>query len=127
MSWSKKTENGMFIAEETVTLADTSTAYTSEIDFIKPSNNGFEKEYFTVVTDPSANPATTLDVNLVGVDESGGTKFTLKSTLVTQYNGGNAVAAAVIDMKAYPAPYYYIALVSGGNDSSATCNVKIIV
>lgn len=126
MAFTQKTENRMLVAEETKTLPSSATTeYSSEIDFLRFRDLSKEHEYVTFVINPSGVSGTNLDIALYGANESGGTKFLLKDALVADITAAGAVAS-VIDLKAYPAPYYYVAWTSDADESANTITVTVI-
>lgn len=126
MAFRKSSENGFLVASETSTLPSSATTeYSSVIDFIKWRYKGNQSEYATFVINASAVTGTNLDIALYGANESGGTKYLLKDALVADITATGA-NAGVIDVKAYPAPYYYVAWTSDVDESANTIQVSIV-
>ena len=126
MAFTQTTENGFLHAYEVSTLPGSATTeYSAEIDFLKYRNKANNNEYASFVLNASAVTGTNLDIALYGSYESGGTKFLLKDALVADLTATGAVAG-VIDIKAYPAPYYYVAWTSDVDESANTITVRVI-
>lgn len=125
MAWVKKTVNGVLYAQEVVTLAASATyAYTSEIDFLKP--NSELNNYVTVMCEASAVTGTNVDVELFGCHTSAGTKFSLLDAPCADVTNAAKTKAGVVDLNAYPAPYYYVGLLCDTNESANTMTVTIV-
>ena len=126
MAWLDKTRNGMGCKEEAaVTLpASAVIGYSSVIDFLKPRNDG-TNQYVTIVLTPTAVTGTNLDISLLGAMTSGGDKFTLLDAPVADLTADATAVAGVIDINAYPAPFYYIGWTADVNESANTITVQI--
>lgn len=126
MAFTKNTRNGLLVAEETYTLpGSATTGYSTEIDFAVPVLR-IQNRKIAVTLNASAVTGTNLDIALYGAASPGGTKFLLADAIVADITATGTVAA-VIDLNAYPAPYYYIGWTTDGNESANTIDVKVIV
>jgi hypothetical protein len=116
------------LVESGVTLPSSATTeYSSEISGIKVRVNDDKKmnQYVSWLIEASAVSGTNVDINLHGAHTSGGTKFLLKADLVTALTNSVKARGAVIDMKAYPASFYYIGWTSDANESANTISVSV--
>ena len=126
MAFRKRSENTYLVAEEDYTLPSSATTeYSSEIDFIKAINRDTQSEYVSFVITVDAVSGTYLDIALYGAYESGGTKFLLKDAVVADITGAGT-SAGIVDIKAYPAPYYYIGWTSDADESANTLTLNVI-
>ena len=124
MSWTKKTENGMLVAHETISLTSGSTAdsNTTYIDFLLPDVD------FVILVDPTVGNASlsasaAVDVK-VSFDQTT-TYSVLKSDLITGAKASQK--AGFYDISANgQAPYYQVTV--NPNDVEASGDqVKVIV
>jgi len=126
MAFSVESVNDFVVANESYTLPSSATTeYSSEIDFLKYRQRGNNNQYASFVITLSAVSGTNVDFALYGAYESGGTKFLLKDALIADQTAAGTVAG-VIDIKAYPAPYYYIAWTSDADESANTVTVRVV-
>ncbi len=127
MAWIKKTVNGMLVAEETITLPSTGTGYTSEINFLKPTNSA--TKYVGLVCTASAVSGTNLDVSLNGTWTSGGTKVVLVDAPggIEDITNTAKTKSSIFNLNAYPAPYYYIGFTVDTDESSNTVTVRLVL
>ena len=127
MAWTKKTVNDMLLASEvSISLPTGSTrGYSSEIDFLKLPLNG-NNRYVTFVLTPSAVSGTNLDIELYAAWESGGTKVLLKDAPVADLTADATAVAGVVDLAAYPAPYYYLAWLTDADEQANTIDVRVM-
>lgn len=116
MAWSNKGRNGFNTYQETVDLVDTTTGYTSEIDFLKISRENNNK-YISVLAEATAVTGTNVDIALYGAMESGGDKFLLKDAIIADITDTTATGG-VFDLNLYPAPYYYISFTTDADESA---------
>ena len=127
MAFTKTSANGKTVYQETYTLPSSATTeYSSEIDFLKCDPKMTNKNV-TFILNASAVTGDNLDISLLGAWETGGSKFTLVAdTLVADITAtGNNVD--ILDLNAYPAPYYYIGWTSDADESANTITVTCIV
>jgi hypothetical protein len=82
-------------------------------------------QYVSWLIEATAVAGTNIDIDLYGAHTSGGTKFLLKSNLVTALATGALAKGAVIDMKAYPASFYYVAWTTDANNSANKISVSV--
>lgn len=124
MSWTKSTPNKMLLgAELAIALPDTTTSYSSEINFIRP-NFASNNRYVTfVATWNGSKVGTNLDFALYGAWTEGGTKFLLVDTIIADMTAVGT-SAGVVDLNAYPAPYYYVS-VTTDNTETGTLDLHI--
>ncbi len=111
MAWSKPTTNKLVVGkEESITLPSSAGVdYSSEITFLRPDPSKLNK-YVTFVATVSTVSGTTIDIALYGAWTSGGTKFTLLDAPIADFttSSSSVTNAGVVDLNAYPAPYYYL-------------------
>ena len=127
MAFTKTSANGKTVYQESYTLPASATiGYSTEIDFFKFDPKVTNKNV-TVVLNASAVSGTNLDISLHGTWAAGGSKVTLVSdTLVTDISAtGNNVD--ILDLNAYPMPYYYIAWTADADESANTITLTCIV
>lgn len=126
MAFTKDSTNGYLVASEAKTLpASATTEYSSEIDFLKYRHAGNNNQYCTFVITLSGVSGTNVDFALYGAYASGGTKFLLKDALIADQTAAGTVAGT-IDIKAYPAPYYYVAWTADADESANTVTVRVL-
>lgn len=125
MSWTPKSANDMaFYKEADITLPSSATTeYSSAIDFVGP-DHGSEKRWVTFRATPSAVSGTNLDIALYGAESEDGTKTLLKDAIIADLTDNSAVAG-VVDLNAYPAPYYFIGHTSDADESANTITYEI--
>ena len=127
MAFTKTSANGKTVYQESYTLPASATiGYSTEIDFLKFDSSLANKKV-AIVLNASAVSGTNLDISLYGTWEAGGSKVTLVSdTLVTDITAtGNNVD--ILDLNAYPMPYYYIGWTSDADESANTITLTCIV
>jgi len=121
MAWARKTRNDLGGQQEVLTGATTGTAYSSVIDFLKPRCDG-TTQYVTLSVVASAISGTDIDIMLYGsVDSAGTSKYLLLDCLDMTIVTG----AKVIDINAYPAPYYFISQTVQASEAANTLTVNI--
>lgn len=124
MAWTK-TEQGNLrrVATETKTLPASATiGYSSVIDFMAPGSQ--PNRYVSVLAVASAVSGTNLDIAIYGAMTPTGTKFLLKDAVVTDLTNG-VHYGGVIDLNAYPAPYYFISWTADADESANTITVSV--
>ena len=127
MAFTKTSANGKTVYQESYTLPASATiGYSTEIDFLKFDSSLANKKV-AIVLNASAVSGTNLDISLYGTWEAGGSKVTLVSdTLVTDITAtGNNVD--ILDLNAYPMPYYYIGWTADADESANTITLTCIV
>jgi len=127
MAFTKTSANGKTVYQEAYTLPSSATLeYSSEIDFFSFDSSLANKKV-AVILNASAVSGSNLDISLYGTWEAGGSKVTLVSdTLVTDIAAtGNNVD--ILDLNAYPMPYYYIGWTSDADESANTITLTCIV
>tara|TARA_R110002110_G_C12932244_1_gene668469 strand:- start:35 stop:478 length:444 start_codon:yes stop_codon:yes gene_type:complete len=127
MAFTKTSTNGKTVYQETYTLPASATiGYSTEIDFFS-FNPELANKNVTVVLNASAVSGTNLDISLYGTWEAGGSKVTLVAdTLVGDITAtGNNVD--ILDLNAYPMPYYYIGWTADADESANTVTLTCIV
>lgn len=127
MAWVKTSHRGVdLIAQEAgVTLpASATTEYSTVIPFMGP--NGNQNRYISVLVSASTVSGTNLDIQLHGAMTPTGSKFLLKDTIVTDVTNG-VVQGGVIDLNAYPAPYYFVSWTADANESANTITVTLFI
>jgi hypothetical protein len=130
MSWNTPKSEGFknkvkVVKELAVTLpSSVTTEYGSEIDFIAPDISK-ANQYVSFGFNASAVTGTNLDIALYGAYESGGTKFLLLDAVVADITATGLVFG-VVDINAYPAPYYYLGWTSDDDESANTIDTFVI-
>lgn len=126
MAWTRSTINHLPTYSESYTLPSSATTeYSTVISRFRPSadnTNRYVQFQFTA----SAVSGTNLDIALYGSDTSAGTvKYLLKDAVVANITD-TTTAAGIVDLNAYPAPYYFVAWTADANESANTLAVKVI-
>lgn len=129
MAWTKSSvgqEKNVLLMAETYTLpASATTEYSTVIKEVGPKFSKLNR-YVTFTFNPSAVSGINLDIALYGSDtEAGTTKYLLKDAVVADITATGAVAG-VIDLNAYPSPYYFLAWTADANESANTIDVKVM-
>lgn len=124
MAWDVRKINGIGVAHETVKLGNTTTVYSSEITFLKPDTRILNK-YVVIEGIADAVSGSNVDASLLGTYGSGGTKAILKDAPFADLTNAAKVAAGAVDLNAYPAPYYYIGLLSDANETANKVDLYI--
>ena len=126
MSFVNRTANLFGRIYELLTLVDTATVYSSVISAIKvrQEKGRPEKQYVTFSFQASAVTGTNLDIALVGSDTLSGSKFLLKDVVVADITDGTIVAG-VIDVQAYPASFYWIRVITDGDEQLNTLAINV--
>jgi len=121
MAWSKRSENGYTVAEETITLPSSSpVSYTSVIDWIKPG-----QDFIVLANAAETSLSEDTGVDVYVCDTSDGTFVKLKDDLIAEINDVTAVALYDVSSMG-EAPYYKIATAPDGiQDSGDT--IKFVV
>lgn len=127
MAWTKSTINDL--RAQTLTAValpgSATTEYSSVINFLKPRCDG-TNQYITFVGTVSAISGTNADIALYGSKTSAGTtKYLLKDAIVADLTNSAKVAAGVVDINAYPAPYYFIGWTADANEAANTITFDI--
>lgn len=116
----------MLLAQETYTAPSSATTeYSTVIDFLHPDPSVTNKNVLLTVA-ASAVSGTNFDVALYGSDESGGTKYLLLDAVVADITT-TAPGVKILDLNAYPAPYYYIAWTADADEDANTITVKWMI
>jgi hypothetical protein len=80
----------------------------------------------TIVCHPSAVSGTNLDIKLYGSDTAAGTtKYLLLDAVVADLTADDTAIAGVVDLNAYPAPYYFISWTADGDESANTMQIDV--
>jgi len=126
MAWTEQGANRMFYATETYTLPSSATTeYSSVIKKLRPDFSKLNK-YVVFAFNASAVSGTNLDIALYGSTDSAGTsKFLLKDAVVADITA-TGIVAGIVDLNAYPAPYYFLAWTSDADESANTIAVDIM-
>tara|TARA_B100000519_G_C14241050_1_gene437342 strand:+ start:157 stop:600 length:444 start_codon:yes stop_codon:yes gene_type:complete len=127
MAFTKTSANGKTVYQETYTLPASATiGYSTEIDFFKFDPKVTNKNV-TVVLNASAVSGTNLDVSLHGTWEAGGSKVTLVSDALVADITATGNNVDILDLNAYPMPYYYIGWTADADESANTITLTCIV
>lgn len=122
MSWTKTSQNDMLKATETSTLPSSATTeYSSEINFLKVNPEHASKKVIMLIA-ASAVSGTNLDIALYGAKSEGGTKYLLLDAIVADITD-TTQGVKILDLNAYPAPYYYIGWTADADESDNTITV----
>jgi hypothetical protein len=100
------------------------TQYTGVFSIPKTARKSHR--YVTFFLSADAITGTNIDVALMGANTSGGTKYLLLDAVVADITNG-ADKVAVVDINAYPMPYYYLRLIADADNKANTLTVKIFV
>tara|TARA_R100001082_G_C4278200_1_gene122718 strand:+ start:175 stop:615 length:441 start_codon:yes stop_codon:yes gene_type:complete len=126
MAFTKTSANGKTVYQETYTLPASATiGYSTEIDFLK-FDSSLANKNVTVILNASAVSGTNLDISLHGTWEAGGSKTTLVDGFIADITAtGNNVD--ILDLNAYPMPYYYVGWTADADESANTITLTCIV
>jgi hypothetical protein len=130
MAWSETTSaNGYKVYTETITLPASATAgYSSQIDFLEADPSTTTNNVI-VVANASAVSGTNLDLSLIGhwtKDTAGASMVTLVDAYIADITAtGNNID--VLDVNAYPMPYYRLKHISDADESANTITYTVIV
>jgi hypothetical protein len=126
MAWTKKSQGKMITYYEQITLP--SSATTEYSDVIKATDIGPDlrnnNRYVTFTFNASAVTGTNLDISLYVSRTQGGTKVQILDAVVADITA-TGVKIAVVDINAYPGPFYYLAWLSDADESSNTIDVEV--
>lgn len=126
MAWSKTLKAPLrTIATETCTLpASATTGYSSVIDFMTPDGN--PTRYISVLAVVSAvSGSENIDFALYGAMTPTGSKFLLKDAVVADLTNASKIGGGVVDLNAYPAPYYFIGFLANADESGSTVALSL--
>ena len=127
MAFTKTSANGKTVYQETYTLPASATiGYSTEIDFFSFDPKIANKNV-TVVLNASAVSGTNLDISLHGTWEAGGSKVTLVSDALVADITATGNNVDILDLNAYPMPYYYIGWTADADESANTITLTCIV
>lgn len=119
----EKTNNRLYHFNETIVGPNAATVYSAELAAIVRPNLGFANRYLAISAIKSVAMVTDLVVELYGALSSGGTKVLLKTDVITGLT--NARKSGVVDLNAYPFPYYYVAVKSSANNSNGDVTIDV--
>lgn len=133
-AWVKRTSNGMGRVQMTFDLAvaGASQGFSPVIDEIKVRTKSLELgkggsngQYVAFSFNASAVTGTNLDIALYGSEtEAGTTKYLLLDALVADITA-NGQVVGIIDIQAYPAPYYFISVTGDNAETGNTLAIKV--
>jgi hypothetical protein len=131
MAWVRTTVNRMAVATEAAAAlpASATTEYSSVITFLPILRRANEHEYATISATVSTVTGTNVDIGLYGsVTAAGTVKFLLLDAPIADFTtGASAVTkCGTIDLKAYPAPYYFIGWTADANESANTIALTVM-
>ena len=112
-----------------ITLPSSATiGYTPVIEFLGIRKDT-EKKYVTIVATASAVSGTNVDLSLYGSLTATGEKFLLLdlNSIVADITNSAKTKAGVLDINAYPAPYYYLAHTTDADESANTITYSVIL
>ena len=120
-AWTKKTTGnfGDVVATTIVTNSDNATiTYSPVLSFAKLKKTA--KRNITIFVEATTLTGTNLDFSLYGSDTEDGTvKYLLLDAVVADLTTGVA-GAGIVDLNAYPAPYYFIGIFPDADESAAS-------
>lgn len=126
MAWVNTSRKSLIVkTESTITLPASATfGYTSVIDDLlpDPTNNN---RFVSILVVASAISGTNIDVGLFGSMTPTGSKFLLLDAVVADVTNSAKSKGGVVDLNAYPAPYYWIGWEADTNESANTVTVTI--
>jgi hypothetical protein len=110
---------------ETYTLPGSATVgYSSVIRELSPDFSKLNR-YVTFTFNVSAVSGTNVDIALYGSSDAAGTsKALLKDAVVADITATGEVAG-VVDLNAYPAPYYFLGWTTDADEDANTIAVKV--
>ena len=118
-------KSGLLVLSESYTLPSSATTeYSSVIKHFHPNlrNNN---RYVTFTFNASAVSGTNLDIALYGsADEAGTSKYLLLDAVVADITA-TGIVAGVVDLNAYPAPFYFVAWTSDQSESDNSIAVTV--
>ena len=127
MAFTKTSANGKTVYQESYTLPASATiGYSAEIDFLKFDSSLANKKV-AIVLNASAVSGTNLDISLYGTWEAGGSKVTLVSDALVADITATGNNVDILDLNAYPMPYYYIGWTADADESANTVTLTCIV
>ena len=127
MAFTKTSANGKAVYQESYTLPASATiGYSTEIDFFSFDPKLANKNV-TIVLNASAVSGTNLDISLHGAWEKGGSKVTLVSDALVADITATGNNVDILDLNAYPMPYYYIGWTADADESANTITLTCIV
>tara|TARA_R100000152_G_scaffold10412_1_gene4316 strand:- start:952 stop:1395 length:444 start_codon:yes stop_codon:yes gene_type:complete len=127
MAFTKTSANGKTVYQETYTLPASATiGYSTEIDFFK-FDSSLANKNVAIVLNASAVSGSNLDISLHGTWEAGGSKVTLVSDALVADITATGNNVDILDLNAYPMPYYYIGWTADGDESANTITLTCIV
>lgn len=127
MAWTKRSNKGVAFLDETYTLPSSAVReYSSVIVEMLPDPKR-QNRYISVAMYPSAITGSDLDIALYGsVDRSGTDKFQLVDAVLTDLTVDATWVVGLIDLNAYPAPFYFLAWLPDVNESANTIRVIVM-
>ena len=127
MAFTKTSANNKTVYQESYTLPSSATiGYSTEIDFFSFDPKIANKNV-TVILNASAVSGTNLDISLHGAWEAGGSKVTLVSDALVADITATGNNVDILDLNAYPMPYYYIGWTADADESANTITLTCIV
>jgi len=119
----EKTNNRLYHFNETIVGPNATTVYSAELAAVVRPNLLFSSRNLAISAIKSNAMATDLIVELYGALSAGGTKVLLKTDIITGLT--NARKSGIVDLNAYPFPYYYIAVKSSGVNNNGDVTVDV--
>ena len=129
MSFVNRTANelGRLVESAVVLPSSAVEEFSSAISGIKlrVSDDKKASQYVSFLAEASAVAGTNIDIDLWGSHTLSGTKFLLKADLVVALTNAQKSNGAVIDMKAYPAAYYFIGWLPDVSEAANTISISV--
>ena len=129
-AWTNKTANdlGRLYMLFDLAVAGAAQGYSPVINGIKVRLGGKNQplnQYISFSFNASAVTGTNLDIALYGADDSAGTaKYLLLDALVADITATGKVTG-IIDIKAYPAPFYFISVTGDNAETGNTLRIDV--
>ncbi len=126
--WVNKTSNDLGRLQQTFDLAIAGAAqgFSAVIDGIKvKSKDKSNGQYINFSFTPSAITGTNLDIALYGADSIAGTKSLLLDVLVADLTADGVRVSGIIDIQAYPSPFYFISVTGDNAETGNTLLISI--
>ena len=131
MALTKLTKNdGLLVSEDAITGPNNTTAYSTQLLDLKPDTNKTTNKVLIAIKASGAF-TTNGTMDIYGSwsptnQESLGEKFQLVDNALSG-NISTAWQTYVLDLNAFPAPYYYVAVHSTGDNSGKTFSIRVMV
>jgi hypothetical protein len=99
--------------------------YTPVIDFVGPRSTTTTR-YIFITGVASAISGTNIDIGLYGSDSPTGTKYLLADAPIADISNAAKAKGGVIDLNAYPAPYYFLGHTADADEHANTVTYTVM-